>query len=290
MANLKELRDKISVIQSTRKVTAAMKLVAGVKLKKIEHRAEVSREYALELENILLRFRKEPLYWDCELLCGRKCVATEMLLIFASDRGLCGNFNYLIAKKAALIIAELHRKKKKIRLLCLGNKIATPLKRLLNEDDTLELVSDFYKDEELFENSRRLAAKIISNFAAGNTDRISIIYTRYHSIMRRSIEIKNLIPIASESSADNAITIFEPSVGDLLKDLIPHNAAIQIYQSALESIASEYSSRMTSMDNATRNADDMLSNLNLKYNRLRQYGITQELTEVVSGAAAIAEG
>ncbi|MDR2067981.1 MAG: ATP synthase F1 subunit gamma [Holosporaceae bacterium] len=292
MANLKELRDKIGVIQSTRKVTAAMKLVAGVKLRKTEHKAEISREYALELENILLQLQKESGDLDCELLYGRKQVTSEMLLVLASDRGLCGNFNYLIIRKTALIISELHRKNQKIHLLCLGNKIAGPLKRMLNKDDSLELIDAFYKDGELFENSKRLAAKIISDFTLRNIDKSSIIYTRYHSIMKRSVDVKNLIPAMSEQNQDPApaMIIFEPNIDNILKNLIPYNIAVQIYQSVLESLASEHSSRMTSMDNATRNADELLSNLNLKYNRLRQYGITQELTEIVSGAEAISRG
>ncbi|MDR3187411.1 MAG: ATP synthase F1 subunit gamma [Holosporaceae bacterium] len=290
MANLKELRDKIGVIQSTRKVTAAMKLVAGVKLRKVEHKAEISREYAHELESILFQLQEESRDIDCELLHGRKRTTTEMLLVLASDRGLCGNFNYLVTRKAALTISELHRKNKKVRLLCLGGKVAGLLKHFLSGDDSLELLGNFYKDGELFDNSQKLAAGIISDFSSGSIDRASIIYTKYHSIIKRSIEVKNLIPVMPKSSMNPAMVIFEPSVDDILKNIIPYNIAVQIYQSVLESLSSEHSSRMTSMDNATRNADDLLSNLGLKYNRLRQYGITQELAEVVSGAEAISRG
>ncbi|MDR2158362.1 MAG: ATP synthase F1 subunit gamma [Holosporaceae bacterium] len=290
MANLKELRNKISVVVSTRKVTAAMKLVAGVKLKKAEQKAMASREYASELGHMLAKIRREFLNINCELFYGRDFVHREMLVVFASDKGLCGNFNYVINKEVSGIISNIHAENKKVHLICVGDKLFDILKQKLNDDDLIELTGDFYKSEKLFDNSRKLAQKIIADFTSNNVDRVSLVYTRCYSAMHREVRVKNIIPLICEPNPDKTETIFEPNIEDVLKSIIPYNVAVQIYQSALESVASEQGSRMTSMDSATRNADELLSNLTIKYNRTRQYNITQELVEVVSGASAVAKG
>ncbi|MDR0968855.1 MAG: ATP synthase F1 subunit gamma [Holosporaceae bacterium] len=290
MANLKELRTKIGVVQSIRKVTAAMKLVAGVKLRKAEQKASASREYAAELGHILSKIRRELLNVNCELFSGREEVNAETLIVFASDKGLCGNFNYLINKEARGQISKIQAEGKRVRVICVGGKPFNLLKKTLRDEDSIELANDFYKGDNLFENSKKLAEKIVEEFTTGVTDKVSVVYTRCFSVMRREIEIKSVIPLICEPNSDKTETIFEPSAEYVLKTVVPYNIAIQIYQSALESVAGEQGSRMTSMDNATRNADELLSNLTITYNRTRQHNITQELVEVVSGAAAIAEG
>jgi F-type H+-transporting ATPase subunit gamma len=290
MANLKELRNTIGVVQSTRKVTAAMKLVAGVKLKKAEQKASTSREYVSELENLLARVPREcaPVK-NCELFWGRDEINTEMLVVFASDKGLCGNFNYLINRETLNIISRIRAKNRKVNILCIGVKAFDFLKHEL-PDESIEFMGDFYKNEKLFENSNKLAEKIIADFHSKKVDGASIVYTKCYSAMRHQVETKPLIPLGCESNFDEMDTIFEPDVKFILDTVLPYNIAIQLYQTALESIASEQGSRMTSMDSATRNADELLSNLTIKYNRTRQYNITQELVEVVSGATAIREG
>jgi F-type H+-transporting ATPase subunit gamma len=290
MSNLKELRNKIAVVQSTRKVTSAMKLVAGVKLKKAEQKASASREYTVELGNILAKIRREFLNINCELFFGRDQVHAKMLIVFASDKGLCGNFNYVINKEVSRIISDIHAENKKVRLICIGAKLFDMLKQKLHDGDSIEFAENFYKNDELFANSRKLAEKIIDDFTLNDADEASIIYTRCYSAIHREVQVKKIIPLECEPSLDKTETIFEPNAEDVLKSAVPYNIAVQIYQSALESIASEQGSRMTSMDNATRNADELMSHLTIKYNRTRQYNITQELVEVVSGAAAIAKG
>ena len=150
-------------------------------------------------------------------------------------------------------------------------------------------MEDFYKSEKLYSNSQKLAEKVTSAFLAHEADLVSLVYTRCYSVMRCKVEGKSLIPLLCEPNPDKTETIFEPSAKEVLETVVPYNIAVQIYQSALESMASEQGSRMTSMDSATRNADELLSRLTMTYNRARQYNITQELVEVVSGAAAVAK-
>lgn len=287
MANLKELRIKIGGIRAIRKVTAAMKLVAGVKLRKAEQRALASKPYANELKKILATIKRENLAKSYELFDGRESVKSEVLITFASDKGFCGNFNYLLSKKLKEIITERRASGIKIKILCVGNKLYQMLRHALSEKESLELVADFYKGEVL-ENSRNLAARVIEEFRKEAVDRVSLVFTHYYSAMRMTVGEESLIPLKREENKDITETIFEPSADEVLENLLPYNLGIQIYQAALESMASEQSSRMRSMDNATRNADEMLGDLTIRYNRTRQYGITQELTEVVAGASAVA--
>lgn len=287
MANLKELRIKIGGIRAIRKVTAAMKLVAGVKLRKAEQRALASKPYANELKKILATIKRENLAKSYELFDGRESVKSEVLIAFASDKGFCGNFNYLLSKKLKEIITERHASGIKIKILCVGNKLYQMLRHALSEKESLELVADFYKGE-ILANARNLAARVIEEFRKEAVDRVSLVFTHYYSAMRMTVGEESLIPLKREENKDITETIFEPSADEVLENLLPYNLGIQIYQAALESMASEQSSRMRSMDNATRNADEMLGDLTIRYNRTRQYGITQELTEVVAGASAVA--
>ncbi|MBO7642354.1 MAG: ATP synthase F1 subunit gamma [Alphaproteobacteria bacterium] len=287
MANLKELRIKIGGIRAIRKVTAAMKLVAGVKLRKAEQRALASKPYANELKKILATIKRENLAKSYELFDGRESVKSEVLIAFASDKGFCGNFNYLLGKKLREIVTERREAGVKVEILCVGNKLYQMLRHALSGKESLELVADFYKGEVL-ENSRNLAARVIEEFRKEAVDRVSLVFTHYYSAMRMTVGEESLIPLKREENKDITETIFEPSADEVLENLLPYNLGIQIYQAALESMASEQSSRMRSMDNATRNADEMLGDLTIRYNRTRQYGITQELTEVVAGASAVA--
>lgn len=287
MASLKELRNKITVIESTRKVTAAMKLVAGVKLRKAEQKTTSSREYSRELNGMLSRLRRDFLDIESELFNGRKYIESVLLIIFTSDRGLCGNFNYLVNKEVSGIVNSLHKEGKKIKILCVGSKLLEHFKKLLRPTDSVEIVEDFYKGNDTYAKSKILADKVISLFKKEIVDEVSVVYTKYYSAMNRKVEIKGIIPLSCEENEDKTVTVFEPNVKKILDKLLPYNIAIQIYQCALESIASEQSSRMTSMDNATRNADSLLSESKVKYNRIRQAQITQELVEIISGAKAV---
>jgi F-type H+-transporting ATPase subunit gamma len=267
-----------------------MKLVAGVKLRKAEQKANASRGYALELNKILSRLQRGLLKINSEIFNGRKNIKNELLIVFSSDRGLCGNFNYLIHNEVARLVNDFHENGKNVHIICVGNKAFSPLKKIIGKFDYIELEEGFYQSPEIVESSLILARKAIEYFKSNLIDRISAVYTRSYSALKREVELNELLPIKFEPDNDKSITIFEPSVDEIIDELVPYNLGIQIYQTALESITSEQSSRMTSMDNATRNADSILSELKIKYNRTRQYKITQELTEVISGANAIAEG
>lgn len=159
----------------------------------------------------------------------------------------------------------------------------------MREGDSIELISDFYQIEHMFKNSQNLAKKVIEKFEKGIVDKVSILYSRYDSAMTHTITVKSLIPLSRSEKKSAPATLFEPDIKTVMRCILPYNIGLQIYQTALESMCSEQSARMTAMDSATRNADDLLSELTIRYNRTRQYGITQELTEVISGAQAISE-
>jgi F-type H+-transporting ATPase subunit gamma len=272
-----------------------MKLVAAAKLKKAEQRAEEFREYAFELSALLTKVRRRSPDTNNELLAGREKINTEMLLVFASDKGLCGNFNYLISKEVSGIISDIRAKNRKVHIICVGIKLFDFLRRQLREDETVEPFADFYKSSAVFDNSRNLAKKIIEDFTSGRVDRVRTVFTAHHSALHRTVEVKDLIPAAqiSETDADDSDrteTVFEPNTDEILGKIVPYNVAIQVYRAALESVAGEQGSRMTSMDGATRNADELLSAMTKKYNKTRQYNITQELVEVVAGASAMTKG
>lgn len=289
MANLKELRKKIGVVQSTRKVTAAMKMVAGVKLRKIEQQVQASREYARSLYDVLAKLHGGFTEIDDPLFNGREEVRSELLIVFVSERGLCGNYNYMMNKAMQQYVNEFHKTNKTLHVECIGTKLFEHFKNMLREGDSIELFNDFYRAENMFENAQALTRKIVEKFEKEEIDKASILYTRYDSAMKHTIDIKELIPLQRSKEKPAPITIFEPDIKNVLKRVLPYNIGLQIYQAALESLSSEQSARMTAMDSATRNADDMLSELTTRYNRTRQYGITQELTEVISGAQAISE-
>lgn len=286
MANLKELREKIGVVQSTRKVTAAMKLVAGVKLRKVEQRVSASREYSDSLYKILSNLRNNFVDFDNELFSGRKNISSEMIIMFSSDRGLCGNYNYMMGKAVQNQFNEAHINSVNMHLLCVGTKLNGLIEKYADSDDVIEQVADFYFGD-MFGNAQKLAQSVIEQFSAKIVDRVSILYTHYYSAVKRIVTKKQIIPLDSQMTGGATATIFEPNIEEVLNALLPYNVSMQIYQAALESMCSEQSARMTAMDNATRNADDLLSELTIHYNRTRQYGITQELTEVISGAQAI---
>ena len=212
MASLKELRNKINVIESTRKVTEAMKLVAGVKLRKSEQKAIASREYAKELNSMLAKIRRKFIDVESELFNGRKDVKTVLLVVFASDRGLCGNFNYLISKETIRLVHELHAEGKNVRVMCVGNKILELLKKFSESFEKMELIVDFYRLGDVYNNAKTLAEKIVAEFLSNIVDKVIIVSTRYYSAMNHIVEQKEIIPLSCEPNKDKTETIFEPNV------------------------------------------------------------------------------
>ena len=293
MPNLKELKNRISSVKSTRKITSAMKMVAASKLRRAQELAESSRVYADSLSFILssLAGNTKNSADLPEILTGRENSKISLLIINSSDRGLCGGFNSNLFRNAKKWISDQQGQGKSVKIMTVGKKAS----RFYKKTD-LDIVASF---EDLNSNDRQLQVseeiknKIMELFENNEIDEVSILFNKFVSAISQEPTYQSLIPLSNEetsedeSEANNAIFEFEPDKNELLEYLVPRNFLTQIYRSVLESSASEHAARMTSMDNATRNAGDMIDRLTLTYNRTRQAFITKELIEIISGAEAV---
>ena len=293
MPNLKELKNRISSVKSTRKITSAMKMVAASKLRRAQELAESSRVYADSLSFILSSLAGNTNNSDDlpEILTGRENSKISLLIINSSDRGLCGGFNSNLFRNAKKWISDQQGQGKSVKIMTVGKKASSFYKKT-----DLDIVASF---EDLNSNDRRLLVseeiknKIMELFENNEIDEVSILFNKFVSAISQEPTYQSLIPLSNEetsedeSEANNAIFEFEPDKNELLEYLVPRNFLTQIYRSVLESSASEHAARMTSMDNATRNAGDMIDRLTLTYNRTRQAFITKELIEIISGAEAV---
>lgn len=289
MANLRELRNKLNTVKSTRKLTAAMKLVAGVKLRKAEQKAESSRGYAEYLSKIISGIRRDFLDKCPEMLVGRESSTNVLLVVFGADKGLCGNFNYNVIKGTKQEVARLLESGKKVKVLCLCQKVYNTLSKMLACE--VELFEETNKTDQSFDYAARVAKFACQEFLESRIDVVRLLYTKYVSAMNREVRVDEVVPISqTEASDDDTMTVFEPSAEEVFNRILEYNVAVQMHQAALESMASEQSARMTAMDSATRNADEIIAKMALKYNRLRQSMITLELVEVISGAEALNKG
>ena len=296
MASLKDLRDRIDSVKSTKKITSAMKLVAGARLKRARLAAESSRPYALRMqevvENITDSIEDRESFPD--IVKGKETDKVHLIVLMTSDRGLCGGFNSSLAKLAKKKIAELSNLNKTIKILCIGRKGHDQLKRdFLNLIiDTIFLSSHAKID---FEFAERVSSKIIGMYKNSEFDSSSIIYSLFKSPLKQEAHVKQIIPAINEekkiekSKDDNEKNLYdyEPDEKEVLENLIPNNISVQIYRGLLENAAGEQGARMTAMDSATRNAGELIDSLTLNYNRSRQAQITKELIEVISGAEAV---
>ncbi len=293
MPNLKELKNRISSVKSTRKITSAMKMVAASKLRRAQELAESSRVYADSLSFILSSLAGNTKNSSDlpEILTGRENSKISLLIINSSDRGLCGGFNSNLFRNAKKWISDQQG-------LCKYVKIMTVCKKayIFYKKTYLDIVASF---EDLNSNDRQLQVseeiknKIMELFENNEIDEVSILFNKFVSAISQEPTYQSLIPLSNdetseeESEANNSVFEFEPDKNELLEYLVPRNFLTQIYRSVLESSASEHAARMTSMDNATRNAGDMIDRLTLTYNRTRQAFITKELIEIISGAEAV---
>lgn len=286
MANLRELRNKLNTVKSTRKLTSAMKLVAGVKLRKAEQKAQSSRMYSHHLAKIVAGIRKDFLEKCPDMLEGRQYEKNVLLIVFSADKGLCGNFNYNVIKGVKAEVASLKSQDKTVNVLCLCQKSYTTFKDHL--DCKVILFNDSKKNDTSFDRANSVSEYACTEFLEGRIDAVKLIYTKYISAMQKEVVSDTVVPISSSEASDSdTFTIFEPSEEEVFERILKYNVAVQVHQAALESMASEQSARMTAMDSATRNADELISKMALKYNRLRQSMITLELVEVISGAEAL---
>jgi F-type H+-transporting ATPase subunit gamma len=298
MATLKELRNRIRSVRSTQKITSAMKMVAASRLKRAQEQAEAARPYASRMERMLasLAANLKGQATAPKLLAGTGNDATHLIVVATSDRGLAGGFNASILRETRRTIRQLQGAGKTVKLLTIGRKgrdsLRRDYRRLLVESRV-----DVGRPKLTFESAREIADKVLALFEAGEFDVCTVIFNRFRSAMTQVVTKQQLIPFAppaakrdekkDEETAGGAIYEFEPEEAEILGELLPRNLAVQIFTALLENGASEQGARMTAMDNATRNAGDMIDRLNTTYNRSRQAAITKELIEIISGAEAL---
>ena len=292
MATLKELRLRIRSVRSTQKITSAMKMVAASRLRRAQEQAEAARPYALRMERMLgsLSANLRGMVNAPPLLAGTGKDAAHLLVVATSDRGLAGGFNATILRGARRHIRELTAAGKTVKILTIGRKGRDALRRDYARL-IVESLTEIGRPRLTFENARGIADNVLRRFAAGEFDNCTIIYNRFQSAMTQIVTRQALIPFAPPEAAPPApnqgVYEFEPDEEEILAELLPRNLAVQIFTALLENAASEQGARMTAMDNATRNAGDMIKNLNTTYNRSRQAAITKELIEIISGAEAL---
>ncbi|BDG74638.1 F0F1 ATP synthase subunit gamma [Roseomonas fluvialis] len=294
MASLKALRMRINSVKSTRKITQAMKMVAAAKLRRAQMRAEAARPYAERMERMLaslgVAVANQP---DApKLLVGTGGDAVHLLVVMSGDRGLAGAFNTNIGRFARTRIRELEIQGKTVKVLAVGRKGATFLKREFGSRFVGE-VSFAGKKTVGFEDAAEVAATITRMLEDGEFDVCSLLYNRFRSVISQIPSEQKLIPAALPQAEAEVATgpqaqyEYEPTEEEILAALLPQNLAVQIYRAVLETNAGFYGSQMQAMDNATRNAGEMINKLTLNYNRTRQANITRELIEIISGAEAL---
>jgi F-type H+-transporting ATPase subunit gamma len=289
MPSLKDLKNRISSVKSTQKITSAMKMVAAAKLRRAQDQALASRPYTSLMDKIVYKISSKATGTSIDLLTGKPENKTQLLVVFSADRGLCGGFNGSITRSVKKEINDLQKNNVNVKLLMVGKKSADSLNReygnLFIDKIEGKSAKPNYADAEV------LATKIIDLFENGDFGVCRVIYNKFVSAIAQEVTFKSLIPaevqINEEDKDTASIYDFEPSEEEILTDLLPRNLATQLFSSQIESTASELAARMTAMDNATRNAGEMIDKLTLQYNRTRQAVITSELIEIISGAEAL---
>ena len=293
MASLKDMRTRIASVKATRKITKAMQMVAAAKLRRAQDAATAARPYAERMDRVLgnlsARASKEG---ASPLLVGTGKDQTHLLIVMTGERGLCGGFNSNIAKLARNDANALIRQGKTVKIVCVGKKGADNLRRDLGRSivDRVDLRS---VKQLGFANAEGIAAKVLAMFDAGEFDIATLYFSEFKSVIAQKPTALQLIPAkipeakGTTSTKAEAVSEFEPSEEEILGVLLKRNISTQIFRGLLENQASFFGSQMTAMDNATRNAGDMINKLTIKYNRQRQANITKELIEIISGAEAL---
>jgi len=291
MASLKDLRNRIASVKATQKITKAMQMVAAAKLRRAQEAAEAARPYAERMGAVLANVTASISGDDAPaLMRGTGKDDVHLLVVCTAERGLCGSFNSQIARLARDHTRELLAKGKQVKIFCVGRKGYDILRR-----DFPNLISDRVELREVkqigFANAHEIAAKVISSFERGEFDVCTLFYSQFKSVISQIPTAQQIIPAAVPADATvvdtGAVYEYEPDAGAILEDLIPRNIAVQIFRALLENVAGEMGAKMTAMDNATRNAGEMINKLTITYNRQRQAQITKELIEIISGAEAL---
>ncbi|MEM7057533.1 MAG: F0F1 ATP synthase subunit gamma [Pseudomonadota bacterium] len=289
MPSLKDLKNRIESVKSTRKITSAMKMVAAAKLRRAQEAAEAARPFAERMEAVLGNLSKAAAGSSTapKLLAGTGSDQTHMLIVATSERGLCGGFNSQIVRKVREDIARLTGEGKTVKILTIGKKGREQLKRdcehMMVDHVDLSGVKNIG-----YENAAEIAQDVLSRFDGGDYDVATLYFNKFESVLTQVPTGLQLIPAVFEDDGSEGTNYeYEPDEKEILADLLPRNLATQVFRGLLENAASEQGSRMTAMDNATRNAGEMIDKLTIVYNRSRQAAITSELIEIISGAEAL---
>ena len=300
MPSLKDLKTKITSVSSTRKITSAMKMVAASKLRRSQEKAEAARPYSSRLEEMLLSLASSGITGEgmIKLLTGTGKHERYLVIPVTADRGLCGGFNGNINRETTKYIRSLENKGKNASLLTIGKKSRDFFNRIM-KDKIIESFIDLGSKGAGYDTAMQISNKIQSLYFDDQFDVCVLIFNKFKSAIVQEVTQQQLIPLdivnkktedndeVKEEKKNNSIYIYEPDEESILQDLLPKNVSIQIFKILLESNAGEQGARMAAMDNATRNAGEMIDSLTLKYNRTRQAFITKELIEIISGAESV---
>ncbi|PRY92611.1 F-type H+-transporting ATPase subunit gamma [Hasllibacter halocynthiae] len=289
MPSLKDLKNRIESVKSTRKITKAMQMVAAAKLRRAQDAAEAARPYAQRMEAVVGQLAQGVGENGPRLLVGTGDDKVHLLVVMTAERGLAGGFNSSIAKLARTRIDQLRGQGKTVKVVTVGKKGREQLRR-----DYRDLLIDHVDLSEVkrigYEDAASIAKDVLNRFDAGEFDVCTIFYNTFESVISQKPTAQRIIPAEFEGADDaqgGAIYDYEPSEEAILADLLPRAVATQIFAALLENAAGEQGARMSAMDNATRNAGDMIDRLTIQYNRSRQAAITTELIEIIAGAEAL---
>ena len=291
MASLDDLKKRISSVKSTQKITKAMKMVAAAKLRKAQEGAEKGRPYSDKMNNIILNLSKNISGKDNtpKLLSGSGDNKVHLCVVMTSDRGLCGGFNTNIIKKAKSYFQKILDEGKTLKIITVGSKGFEQLKRFYG-DKIIERISFKESKNVNYFDADKVGRIIIEKFQKGEFDICAIFYNQFKNVISQIPQEQQIIPLVSNEKDEAQVDEnyeFEPEEDEILSNLLPKNISTQIFKAMLENSASEQGSRMSAMDNATRNAGEMVDKLTIEYNRSRQAAITKELIEIISGAESL---
>ena len=291
MASLDELKKRISSVKSTQKITKAMKMVAAAKLRRAQESAEKGRPYSEKMNNIILNLSSS--ITDKEnspkLLSGSGEDKVHLCVIMTSDRGLCGGFNTNIIKKAKSYFQKILDQGKVLKIITVGSKGYDQLKRMYKKN-IIERISFKESKNANYFDAEKVGKTIIERFQKEEFDICTIFYNQFKNVITQIPQAQQIIPLNTENNDENKSEEtyeFEPDEDEILDNLLPKNISTQIFKAMLENSASEQGARMSAMDNATRNAGEMVDKLTIEYNRSRQAAITKELIEIISGAESL---
>ena len=291
MPSLKSLKNRITSVKSTQKITKAMKMVAAAKLRRAQEAAEAARPYSERMAAVMASLASRVTVGpeSPRLLAGTGNDKVHLLVICSSERGLAGGFNSNIAKLARRTLEELQAQGKTVKLLFVGKKARAPFART-HKELIVGTVDMSHIKNVAFADAKAIADDVVARFEAGEFDVAHLFFSTFRSALNQEPTRLQIIPAAlpaGGAAAADASVDYEPDEEAILADLLPKNLAVQVFRALLENAASEQGSRMTAMDNATRNAGDMINKLTITYNRTRQAAITKELIEIISGAEAL---